>query len=65
MSTVAAVLTLFPLAIAYNRGAQMQQPLAIAIIAGMVVAFPLLLLAMPVAVGLAAPKKPGAAAPGD
>jgi len=53
MSTIAAILTLFPLAIAYNRGAQMQQPLAIAIIAGMVVAFPLLLLAMPVAIGLA------------
>ena len=34
MSTIAAILTLFPLATAYNRGAQMQQPLAIAIIAG-------------------------------
>lgn len=53
MSTIAAIVTLFPLAIAYNRGAQMQQPLAIAIIAGMLVAFPLLLLAMPVAIGFA------------
>ncbi len=52
MSTLAAILTLLPLAIAYNRGAQMQQPLAIAIIAGMLVAFPLLLLAMPVVIGL-------------
>jgi hypothetical protein len=33
MSTIAAILTLFPLATAYNRGAQMHQPLAIAIIA--------------------------------
>ncbi len=54
MSTIAAIVTLFPLAIAYNRGAQMQQPLAIAIIAGMLVAFPLLLLAMPVVIGLTA-----------
>ena len=53
MSTIAAIVTLFPLAIAYNRGAQMQQPLAIAIIAGMLVAFPLLLLAMPVVIALA------------
>ena len=52
MSTIAAILTLFPLATAYNRGAQMQQPLAIAIIAGMAGASPLLLLAMPVAIGV-------------
>jgi multidrug efflux pump subunit AcrB len=64
MSTIAAILTLLPLAIAYNRGAQMQQPLAIAIIAGMVVAFPLLLLAMPVAIGVAVSKKPRTVSPG-
>jgi multidrug efflux pump subunit AcrB len=48
MSTIAAVLTLAPLALAIGRGAQMQQPLAIAIIAGMLVAVPLVLVAMPV-----------------
>jgi CzcA family heavy metal efflux pump len=48
MSTIAAILTLAPLALAIGRGAQMQQPLAIAIIAGMLVAVPLVLVAMPV-----------------
>lgn len=52
MSTIAAIVTLFSLPIAHNRGVQMQQPLAIAIIAGMLVAFPLLLLAMPLVIGL-------------
>ncbi len=47
MSTIAAVLTLAPLALAIGRGAQMQQPLAIAIIAGMLVAVPLVLVVMP------------------
>ncbi len=48
MSTIAAILTLAPLALAIGRGSQMQQPLAIAIIAGMLVAVPLVLVAMPV-----------------
>jgi multidrug efflux pump subunit AcrB len=48
MSTIAAILTLAPLALAIGRGAQMQQPLAIAIIAGMLVAVPLVLVVMPV-----------------
>ena len=47
MSTIAAILTLAPLALALGRGSQMQQPLAIAIISGMLVQVPLVLLAMP------------------
>ncbi|MDQ6648455.1 MAG: efflux RND transporter permease subunit [Pseudomonadota bacterium] len=48
MSTLAAILTLLPLALAIGQGSQMQQPLAIAIISGMVVQLPLVLLVMPV-----------------
>jgi multidrug efflux pump subunit AcrB len=48
MSTLAAILTLLPLALALGQGSQMQQPLAVAIISGMVVQVPLVLLAMPV-----------------
>jgi CzcA family heavy metal efflux pump len=48
MSTIAMILTLLPLALALGRGAQMQQPLAIAIISGMLVAPPLVLVVMPV-----------------
>ena len=51
--TLAAILTLAPLALALGRGAQMQQPLAIAIIAGMLVAVPLVLVVMPVLYSLA------------
>jgi len=56
MSTLAAILTLFPLALAIGKGSGMQQPLAIAIISGLLVEFPLVLLAMPVAIGLTLPK---------
>ncbi|MBS0328063.1 MAG: efflux RND transporter permease subunit [Proteobacteria bacterium] len=48
MTTLAAILTLLPLALAIGRGSQMQQPLAIAIISGLIVALPLVLLVMPV-----------------
>ena len=52
MTTLAAILTLMPLALAFGRGSGMQQPLAIAIIAGLMVEFPLVLLAVPVLIGL-------------
>jgi multidrug efflux pump subunit AcrB len=53
MSTLAMVLALLPLALAIGgAGDQMQQPLAVAIIAGIVVQLPLVLLAMPVLIGL-------------
>ncbi len=48
MSTLAAILTLLPLALAIGQGSQMQQPLAVAIISGMVLQLPLVLLVMPV-----------------
>jgi multidrug efflux pump subunit AcrB len=48
MTTLAAILTLLPLALAIGQGSAIQQPLAITIIAGLLVQFPLVLLAMPV-----------------
>jgi len=48
MTTIAAMLALLPLALALGEGASMQQPLATAIIAGLVVQIPLVLWAMPV-----------------
>ncbi|MHB8453930.1 MAG: efflux RND transporter permease subunit [Acidiferrobacterales bacterium] len=48
MTTVAAILTLLPLAFALGQGSAMQQPLAVAIISGLIVQLPLTLLVMPV-----------------
>ncbi|MDQ2804102.1 MAG: efflux RND transporter permease subunit [Pseudomonadota bacterium] len=56
MTTLAAILTLMPLALALGAGSGMQQPLAIAIISGLIAQFPLVLLAMPVLIGLTLPK---------
>ena len=56
MTTLAAILTLLPLALALGRGSGMQQPLAIAIISGLMVEFPLVLLAIPVLIGLTLPQ---------
>ncbi len=47
MTTIAAILALFPLALALGEGASMQQPLAIAIISGLIVQIPLVLWLMP------------------
>ena len=47
MTTIAAILTLLPLALALGEGSEMQQPLAVSIIAGLVVQVPLVLLIMP------------------
>ncbi len=53
MSTLAMILALLPLALAVGgAGDQMQQPLAVAIIAGIIVQLPIVLLAMPVLIGL-------------
>lgn len=53
MSTLAMVLALMPLAAAIGgAGDQMQQPLAVAIIAGILVQLPLVLLVMPVLINL-------------
>jgi len=62
MTTLAAILTLLPLALAIGQGSGIQQPLAIAIIAGLLLQYPLVLVAMPVLVRLTLPReKPGPA----
>lgn len=48
MTTLAAVLALMPLAIGVGAGAQMQQPLAVAVIGGFSVSAVLLLFLLPV-----------------
>ncbi|MBS0273775.1 MAG: efflux RND transporter permease subunit [Proteobacteria bacterium] len=47
MTTLAAILALLPLALGLGQGSAMQQPLAIAIISGLIVQMPLVLIAMP------------------
>ncbi|CAH1002562.1 Cobalt-zinc-cadmium resistance protein CzcA [Neolewinella maritima] len=47
MTAIGAIMALLPLALALGTGAQMHQPLAIAVIGGLVVALPLLLLVLP------------------
>ncbi len=53
MTTLAAILTLLPLALAIGQGAAIQQPLAISIIAGLLLQYPLVLLVMPALIALA------------
>jgi len=48
MTAIGAILALSPLALGIGIGAQMQQPLAIAVIGGFLVAMPLLLFVFPV-----------------
>lgn len=52
MTTLTAILTLVPLALAIGEGAEMLQPLAIAIISGLAVQLALVLLLMPVLIFL-------------
>jgi len=47
MTALGAIAALFPLALGIGTGAQMHQPLAIAIIGGMIIALPLLLIVLP------------------
>ena len=63
MTALAAILTLMPLALAIGQGSGMQQPLAIAIIAGLLIQYPLVLLAMPVLIGLIQERKAQADTP--
>ncbi len=60
MTTVAAILTLTPLALAIGQGAGLQQPLAISIIAGLLLQYPLVLLMMPMFIGMTFPTRPPA-----
>ena len=48
MTTLAAILALSPLALGLGQGSAMQQPLAVAIIAGLLAQFPMVLLILPV-----------------
>ncbi|HMI01896.1 MAG TPA: efflux RND transporter permease subunit [Pedobacter sp.] len=47
MTALGAIIALFPLALGIGAGAQLHQPLAIAVIGGFVVALPLLLIVLP------------------
>jgi multidrug efflux pump subunit AcrB len=47
MTSLIAILALAPLALGIGTGAAMQQPLAIAIIAGLIAAVPIVLILMP------------------
>ncbi|MDO6736464.1 efflux RND transporter permease subunit [Wenyingzhuangia sp. 2_MG-2023] len=47
MTAIGAILALMPLALGIGLGAQMQQPLAIAVIGGFVVGLPMLLIVLP------------------
>jgi multidrug efflux pump subunit AcrB len=47
MTTVAAILALLPLALGLGQGSAMQQPLAIAIIAGLIAQLPMVLVILP------------------
>jgi multidrug efflux pump subunit AcrB len=47
MTALGAITALFPLALGIGTGAQMHQPLAIAIIGGFILALPLLIFVFP------------------
>jgi len=47
MTAIGAILALMPLALGIGLGAQMQQPLAIAVIGGFIVGLPMLLIVLP------------------
>lgn len=47
MTAIGAVIALLPLAMGIGTGAQLHQPLAIAVIGGFIVALPLLLIVLP------------------
>ncbi len=47
MTAISAMLPLMPLALGIGTGAQMHQPLAIAVVGGFIIALPLLLIVLP------------------
>jgi CzcA family heavy metal efflux pump len=57
MTTIAAILALLPLALGLGAGSQMLQPLAIAIISGLLLQTPLVLITLPVLLSLVRPKR--------
>ncbi|MGN6480172.1 efflux RND transporter permease subunit [Luteibacter sp.] len=50
MTTLAAILTLLPLVFALGQGSDLQQPLAVAIVAGLLLQFPMVLVVLPAAI---------------
>ena len=56
MTTFAAILALLPLALGIGQGSAMQQPLAIAIISGLIFGLPLVLVVLPVLLHLFLPR---------
>ena len=58
MTTLAAIFTLLPLALAIGPGSGIQQPLALSIIAGLLLQFPTVLLAMPVLISFTVREQP-------
>jgi CzcA family heavy metal efflux pump len=58
MTTLAAIVTLLPLALAIGPGSGIQQPLALSIIAGLLLQFPTVLLAMPVLISFTMRRQP-------
>ena len=47
MTAIGAIVALMPLALGIGAGAQLHQPLAIAVIGGFLIALPLLLIVLP------------------
>jgi len=56
MTTFAAILALLPLALGIGHGAAMQQPLAIAIISGLIFSLPFVLIVLPALLAIFEPK---------
>jgi len=56
MTAIGAIIALMPLALGIGTGAQLHQPLAIAVIGGFLVALPLLLIVLPTLLNLVKPK---------
>ena len=47
MTALGAIIALLPIALGIGTGAQLHQPLAIAVIGGFIIALPLLLIVLP------------------
>jgi len=56
MTSLAAILSLSLLALGIGHGSAMQQPLAIAIIAGLIFSLPLVLIVLPALLAIFEPK---------
>jgi multidrug efflux pump subunit AcrB len=57
MTALGAIIALMPIALGIGTGAQLHQPLAIAVIGGFMIALPLLLVVLPSFIRMAYRKK--------